>query len=64
MSNIVFQSKLSLSGTPLNEAMVSFIRFFQSFRKENDVQKVQCIVLTDGEANTLARHVEINRDWE
>tara|TARA_B100000405_G_scaffold293070_1_gene245031 strand:+ start:621 stop:2756 length:2136 start_codon:yes stop_codon:yes gene_type:complete len=52
--------QLALSGTPLNEAMVSLHQILPKFQKENDVQKVQCIVLTDGEANTLARHVEIN----
>ena len=34
------------------------------FQRENKLQKVQCIVLTDGEANHLARHVEVQRRWE
>ena len=51
--------QLALSGTPLNEAMVSLHQILPKFQKENDVQKVQCIVLTDGEANQLSYHTEI-----
>ena len=29
-----------------------------------DVQKVQCIILTDGEAAPLNRHVLVDRQWE
>ena len=56
--------KLSLSGTPLNEALVTLHQIIPSFKKENKLQKVQCIVLTDGEANHLVRHVEVKRDWD
>ena len=56
--------KLSLSGTPLNEALVTLHQILPNFKKENKLQKVQCIVLTDGEANHLVRHVEVKRDWE
>jgi len=56
--------RLSLSGTPLNEALVSLHQILLKFQKENKLQKVQCIVLTDGEANQLNHHVEIKRDWE
>jgi hypothetical protein len=56
--------RLSLSGTPLNEALVSLHQILPKFQKENKLQKVQCIVLTDGEANQLNHHVEIKRDWE
>ena len=56
--------KLSLSGTPLNEALVSLHQILPKFQKENKLQKVQCIVLTDGEANQLSHHVEIKRNWE
>ncbi len=51
--------RLSLSGTPLNEALVALHQILPKFQKENKLQKVQCVVLTDGEANTLPRHVEI-----
>ena len=35
-----------------------------SVPEANKLQKVQCIVLTDGEANHLSRHVEVQRRWE
>ena len=50
----------SLSGTPLNEAIVSLYQIIPNFQKENKLQKVQCVILTDGEASPLNRHVEIN----
>ena len=56
--------KISLSGTPLNEALCALHSILPHFQKESKVQKVQCIVLTDGEANHLPHHVEINRRWD
>ena len=56
--------RLNLSGTPLNEAFVALRQILPKFQKENNVQKVQCVVLTDGEANHLSRHVEVQRYWE
>jgi len=57
-------SRLGLSGTPLNEAFVCLHQILPQFQKQNKLQKVQCIVLTDGEANHLSRHVEVQRRWE
>jgi hypothetical protein len=57
-------SRLCLSGTPLNEALISLHQILPKFQKENKLQKVQCIVLTDGEANHLPYHTEIKRAWE
>ena len=57
-------TRLGLSGTPLNEAFVCLHQILPQFQKENKLQKVQCIVLTDGEANHLSRHVEVKRHWE
>ena len=45
--------KLSLSGTPLNEALVSLNQLIPQFKKATGVQKVQCVTLTDGEAHPL-----------
>jgi len=59
-----YPSRLSLSGTPLNEALASLHQIIPLFQKENKLQKVQCIVLTDGEANYLPYHVEVQRSWE
>ena len=56
--------RLSLSGTPLNEALCCMHQILPKFQKENKLQKVQCIVLTDGEAGHLGRHVEVKRPWE
>ena len=57
-------TRLGLSGTPLNEALVCLHQILPQFQKQNKLQKVQCIVLTDGEANHLSRHVEVKRPWE
>ena len=57
-------SRLCLSGTPLNEAMISLHQILPKFQKENKLQKVHCIVLTDGEANHIPYHVEIKRAWD
>jgi hypothetical protein len=54
-------SRLNLSGTPLNESLISLHQILPYFQKENKLQKVQCVILTDGEANHLPYHVEINR---
>jgi hypothetical protein len=51
--------RLSLSGTPLNESLVALHTILPKFQRENKLQKVQCIVLTDGEANQLSYHTEI-----
>ena len=56
--------KMSLSGTPLNEALVSLHQILPKFQRENKLQKVQCVVLTDGEACPLNRHKLIKRYWE
>ena len=56
--------RLGLSGTPLNETFVCLHKIIPLFQKQNKVQKVQCIVLTDGEAAHLSRHVEVQRHWE
>ena len=53
--------RLTLSGTPLNESMISLHAVIPNFQKNNKVQKVQCVVLTDGEAPVLNYHLEIQR---
>jgi len=55
---------LSLSGTPLNEALISLHQILPKFQKENKLQKVQCVVLTDGEACMVKYHREVQRQWE
>ena len=54
-------SRINLSGTPLNESLIALHQILPQFQKENKLQKVQCVILTDGEASQLPYHVEINR---
>ena len=61
---ISYPRKLALSGTPLNEALITFRKLLPEFQKKAKVEKVQCIVLTDGEAGPLSHHTEVKRDWE
>jgi hypothetical protein len=58
-----YPNRLSLSGTPLNESLISLHQILPKFQKENKLQKVQCIVLTDGEANQLTYHKEVRRSY-
>ena len=51
--------RVSLSGTPLNEAIVTLHQILPKFQSENKLQKVQCVVLTDGEAGFLNRHATV-----
>jgi len=53
-----------LSGTPLNEAMVSLHQLLPQFQKKTGAEKVQCVVLTDGESQPLKYHREVQRQWE
>ena len=55
---------MSLSGTPLNESLIALHHILPKFKKENKLQKVQCIVLSDGEGATLKYHKEVQRRWE
>jgi len=63
-SYYTYPHKLCLSGTPLNETLLSLHKIIPQFQKENKLQKVQCIILTDGEAAQLPYHKEVNRHWE
>tara|TARA_B100000902_G_scaffold279721_1_gene265548 strand:- start:441 stop:2663 length:2223 start_codon:yes stop_codon:yes gene_type:complete len=56
--------RINLSGTPLNETIVALNKVLPKFKKETGVQKVQCVILTDGEANHLPKHKLVERRWE
>ena len=58
-----YPTRLSLSGTPLNESLIALHQILPKFQKENKLQKVQCIVLTDGEANQLTYSKEVRRSY-
>ena len=55
---------LDLSGTPLNETIMALHQILPKFKEENKLQKVQCVILTDGEASQLTYHKEVQRHWE
>ena len=55
---------MGLSGTPLNEALVCLHSIIPQFKKQYGLQKVQCVVLSDGEANQLNYHKEIHRFFD
>lgn len=57
-------SGLNLSGTPLNESLIALHQILPKFQRENKLQKIQCVILTDGEAAHLKYHREVNRNWE
>ena len=57
--SISYPTRLCLSGTPLNEALMCLHQILPKFQKENNVEEVQCIVLTDGEANSMPYHVNV-----
>ena len=59
-----FPPAMNLSGTPLNETLICLHKILPQFKKENDLQKVQCIILTDGEASSLPYHTMVERSWE
>ena len=54
-------SKLYLSGTPLNESLIALYQIIPDFQTKNKLQKVHCIILTDGEADPPPYHVEIKK---
>ena len=55
---------MNLSGTPLNEALISLHQILPQFKIENGVEKVQCVILTDGEAAPLQYSKEFQRNLE
>jgi hypothetical protein len=57
-------SCMRYSGTPLNETLICLHQILPKFKKENGLQKVQCIILTDGEAQPLKVYKKVQRPWE
>lgn len=55
---------LMLSGTPLNQTLIALHQILPKFKTENKLQKVQCVILTDGEGEWSKFHMEFNRKWE
>ena len=46
---------LGLSGTPLNESILCLYEIIPNFIKQHGLQNVNCVILTDGEAQPLHR---------
>ena len=55
---------MGLSGTPLNESIVALHQIIPQFKNENNVEKVQCVILTDGESAPIKYSKEIRRDYD
>ena len=55
---------MSLSGTPLNDTLLALHQLIPDFKSKNKVEKVQCVILTDGESNHLSYHVTVQRSWD
>lgn len=51
---------LDLSGTPLNESLVTLKTLIPYFRIANDLQKVNVCILTDGEGNNMSYDVDLD----
>ena len=54
---------LGLSGTPLNEAIVMLNYLIPKFKSDNDLQKVNVCLLTDGEAHQATYGRKIHKDY-
>ena len=52
---------MSLSGTPLNETIVALHKLIPQFKVNNKVEKVNCVILTDGEGYQLDYHRTVTR---
>ena len=61
--NYSWPLRLALSGTPLNESIVCLHQILPKFQRDNKLQKVQCVVLTDGEACPLQYNVVMSNQY-
>ncbi len=55
--------KYALGGTPLNESVISLHTILPYFKKNNDLQKVHTIILTDGEAAGISKSRKYTGDY-
>ena len=56
--------RLGLSGTPLNETLITLRKLIPSLQSKWGVEKTQCVILTDGESNHLSVDRWIDRDQD
>ena len=51
---------LDLSGTPLNESLITLKTLIPEFQSKNNLQKINVCILTDGEGNNLSYDVDLD----
>jgi hypothetical protein len=56
-------SGLDLSGTPLNESIMALHKIIPNFKNKNKLQKVNVVILTDGEANNINYNVDLKKRY-
>ncbi len=56
----IVPARVGLSGTPLNEALISLRKILPEFKERNGVEKAHVMVLTDGEAGWVRYTHEIS----
>ena len=54
---------LDLSGTPLNESIMALHQIIPNFKNKNKLQKVNVVILTDGEANNINYIVDLKQKY-
>lgn len=54
---------LDLSGTPLNESIIALHQIIPMFKNREQLQKVNVVILTDGEGNGLQYNVDVRRKY-
>jgi hypothetical protein len=54
---------LDLSGTPLNESIMALHHIIPDFKNKNKLQKVNVVILTDGEANNIGYNVDLKTKY-
>ena len=54
---------LDLSGTPLNESIIALHEIIPMFKNREQLQKVNVVILTDGDGNGLQYNVDVRRKY-
>jgi len=54
---------MDLSGTPLNESIIALHKIIPQFKDNNKLQKVNVVILTDGDGNGLQYSVDVRRKY-
>ena len=62
MYGVTTPAGLDLSGTPLNESIIAMHDIIPMFKKMTGVQKINTVILTDGESNNISYNVSIKAD--